>query len=296
MTMKNNVGYYIKEGVSSVFTHGFMSIASVCITVACLIVMGCFSLLALNVNSIIKDFEDENVVLAFVDENYTTDMAMELKSDILATEHVKDAEFISRESAYKSFVSKYDDRSAFADIDSAVLRDRFAVYLDDIENTSDVQIALKSIPGLVDINANLKVAKAFVTVRNIVSVVSIILVVILIVISLFIMSNTVKLTTFDRRDEIGIMKMVGATNSFIRWPFVLEGFVLGLIGALVAYLIQWGIYEMLANLIQTNYKVSFITLLPFSFVAVPLLVVFLIIGLGVGIGGSIMAIKNYLNV
>ncbi len=294
--MKNKAGYYIKEGVGSIFTHGFMSFASVCITVACLIVMGCFSLLALNVNFIIKDFEDENVVLAFVDENYTTEMAQELESDIRATEHVKEVEFISREKAYKNFVSKYDDRSAFSDIDSQVLRDRYAVYLDDIENTSLVQQQLKKIPGLVDINANLKIAKAFVTTRNIVSAVSIVLVVILIIVSLFIMSNTVKLTTFDRRDEIGIMKMVGATNSFIRWPFVLEGFVLGLIGSLVAYIAQWGIYELVTDLIQTNYKVSFITLMPFSTVAIPLLVVFLVIGFGVGIGGSVMAIKNYLKV
>lgn len=294
--MKSNIGYYLKEGIGSIFVHGFMSFASVCITVACLIVMGCFSLLALNVNSIISDFEDENVILAFVDENYTTDMAMELKSDILSSEHVEKADFISRESAFQSFVSKYDDRSIFSDIDAKVLRDRYAVYIDDIANTSTVQEELRSIPGLVNINANLSIAKAFVTVRNIVSAVSIVLVVILLIVSLFIMSNTVKLTTFDRRDEISIMKMVGATNSFIRWPFILEGFVLGLFGSLVAYIAQWGIYELVSGLIQTNYKVSFITLMPFSVVAIPLLVVFLVIGLLVGVCGSVLAIKNYLNV
>lgn len=292
----NNLGYYFKEGITSIFNHGFMSFASVCITVACLIVMGCFSLLALNVNDLIKSFEDENVVLAFIDESYTQAQAQALKSDIESVEHVTSVEFISREDAYNSFISKYSDSSRFSDIDAQVLRDRFAVYLDDIAYTSDVQQALSSITGVAEVNANLAIARGFITARNIISAVSIVLVAILLVVSLFIMSNTVKLTTFDRREEIAIMKMVGATNNFIRWPFVLEGFVLGMLGALIAFIAQWGIYELVADVVVANYSVSFISIVPFSFVAVPILLVFLVIGFGVGVGGSVLAIKNYLKV
>lgn len=292
----NNLGYYFKEGITSIFNHGFMSFASVCITVACLIVMGCFSLLALNVNDLIKSFEDENVVLAFVDESYSEAQAQSLKPEIEAVEHVTSAEFISREDAYNSFISKYSDSSRFSDIDAQVLRDRFAVYLDDIAYTSDVQQALKNITGVAEVNANLAIARGFITARNIISAVSVVLVAILLVVSLFIMSNTVKLTTFDRREEIAIMKMVGATNSFIRWPFVLEGFVLGMLGALIAFIAQWGIYELVADVVVANYSASFISIVPFSFVAVPILLVFLVIGFGVGVGGSVLAIKNYLKV
>ena len=297
MKKSNRVGYYIKEGIGSIFSHGFMSFASVAITVACLIVMGSFSLLALNVNSIVGEFENENVVVAFVDKTYSEENGGDtLKSEILAVDHVESAEYISRDQAFDSFVGKYDDNSMFDDLDPSILADRYAVYLDDVEYISEVQLNLRNISGIAKVNANLKVARGFVTARNIVSAVSIVLVVILIVISLFIMSNTVKLTTVDRKDEIGIMKIVGATNSFIRWPFILQGFILGLIGALVAFVLQWGIYELLTDLLVANYSVSFITLVPFAAVAVPLLLVFLIIGLGVGIGGSSMAIKNYLKV
>ena len=292
----NNLGYYFKEGITSIFNHGFMSFASVCITVACLIVMGCFSLLALNVNDLVKSFEDENVVLAFIDESYTEAQAQALQSDIEAVEHVTSTEFISREDAYNSFISKYSDSSRFSVIDAQILRDRFAVYLDDIAYTSDVQQALSNITGVAEVNANLAIARGFITARNIISAVSIVLVAILLVVSLFIMSNTVKLTTFDRREEIAIMKMVGATNNFIRWPFVLEGFVLGMLGALIAFIAQWGIYELVADVLVANYSASFISIVPFSFVAVPILLVFLVIGFGVGVGGSVLAIKNYLKV
>lgn len=294
---KSNTGYYIKEGVSSIFTHGFMSFASVAITVACLVIMGSFSLLAMNVNSIVADFEDENVVIAFVDKAYSQENGGEaLKSAILSVEHVASVEYISNEEAYQSFVGKYDDTMQFDDLDSDILRDRYAVYMDDVANISDVQVSLSRIPGIAKINANLSVAQGFVTARNIVSVVSLSLVVVLIVVSLFIMSNTVKLTTIDRKDEIAIMKMVGATNSFIRWPFLLQGFILGLLGALLAYLVQWGLYQLLTNIILADYSVSFISLVPFATVALPLLLIFLIIGLCVGVGGSTMAIKNYLKV
>lgn len=293
---RSNFGYYIKEGVSSIFTRGFMSFASVCITVACLIVMGSFSLLALNVNEIIRDFEEENIVLAFVDETYTEDQAKSLEPAILAVDHVESVEFINKEAAYESFTSKYEDSSLFSDLDSTVLRDRFAVYLDDVEYTADVQDALSSVTGIADISANLGIAEGFITARNIVSAVSLVLVAILAIVSLFIMSNTVKLTTFDRKEEIAIMKMVGATNSFIRWPFVLQGFILGMIGSLLAFIAQWGIYELVTDLIAANNTIAFITVVPFAVVAIPMLIIFLIIGFLVGVGGSALAIKNYLKV
>ena len=293
---RTNFGYYIKEGVSSIFTRGFMSVASVCITVACLIVMGSFSLLALNVNEIIRDFEEENVVLAFVDETYTDEQAAHLESTILGLDHVISVDFISKEEAYDSFTSKYEDSSLFSDLDYTVLRDRYAVYLDDVEFTADVQNALKNTVGIADVSANLDIAEGFLTARNIVSAVSLVLVAILVIISLFIMSNTVKLTTFDRKEEIAIMKMVGATNSFIRWPFVFQGFILGIIGSLIAFIIQWGVYELVADLISANNTIAFISVVPFAAVSIPILIIFLIIGFAVGVGGSALAIKNYLKV
>ena len=138
------------------------------------------------------------------------------------------------------------------------------------------------------------------------SVVSVVLIVILIAVSLFIMTNTIKLATFGRREEIAIMKMVGATNAFIRLPFVVEGFiigiiaveglVLGLVGGLVAFLLQFGLYSLIVGKIMSTMAAGIITVLPFSSVALPLLLVFLGVGVLVGVFGGLTAIRNYLKV
>ena len=295
-TMKHNRGgYYIKEGVGSIFTHGFMSFASVCIVVACLLIMGSFSLLALNVQEIIGTLENDNQILAFVNEDYTGEQARALQSSLEAVPNVSSAVFVSRDEAYSSFLDEYDD-PMLEELDSSILRDRYIIYLDDITLMEETQEALLQVTGIDKVNAHLEIANGFLTVRNVVSAVSLVLIAILLVVSLFIMSNTVKLTTFERREEISIMKMVGATSAFIRWPFVVEGLLLGLFGSLVAYLMQWGIYEAVAESIVHRAGLSFIGTIAFAELALPLFIGFLIIGLGVGVIGSLIAIRNYLKV
>ncbi len=291
-----NTGYYIKEGVSGIFAHGFMSFASVFIIVACLIIMGSFALLAVNVNAIIDKFENENVVVAFVDETFGTDEARALESQVESISNVEYATFITRDEAMESFESRYQDKSIFEGLDSTVLRHRFTVYVRDISLMEQTQKDLLAVSGIASVTANLDIAQGFVTVRNVVSGVSLVIVAILLVISLFIMSNTIKLATFDRRDEIAIMKMVGATNSFIRWPFIFQGFILGIVGALTAFIAQWLIYTLLMDMLLGSYTISFITTIPFSNVAIPIFGIFVALGFGVGVGGSAMAIRNYLRV
>jgi cell division transport system permease protein len=291
----NKLGYFIKEGFSSIFTHGFMSFASVCIIIACLIIMGSFTLLALNVNAIIEKYEDENIILAYIDETYTPEQAAALESEILKIENVASVDFMSREEAMSSFVEDYDE-SLFEGIEATNFRDRYLIYLDDIAFAAQTQDDLKNIEGIDRVNAHLELASGFVKTRNIVSGISIVLVVILLVVSLFIMSNTIKLAMFERRDEIAIMKMVGATNSFIRWPFVLEGFILGILGSLIAFILQWGIYSAVADRLLGRANVSIINIIPFSATSIPLLVAFVALGFCVGVGSSVVTIRNYLKV
>jgi len=292
-----NTAYYIKEGVGGIFAHGFMSFASVCIIVACLIIMGSFTLLALNVNAIISQFEDDNVVLAYVAEELAETDARALQVRIEALPNVEKARFVSREEAMKNFRGRYSSKEEiFEHIDASVFRHRYHVYMRDISLEEQTAKDIANISGIAKVVANFSVAKGFVTVRNIVSGISFVLVGILLVISLFIMSNTIKLATFDRREEIAIMKMVGATNSFIRWPFVFQGFILGIVGALTAFILQWVIYTVVTNMLLQNNTMTFITAIPFSNVAVGMFAIFAAIGFGVGVGGSAMAIKNYLRI
>jgi cell division transport system permease protein len=295
--MKNNRAiYYIKEGFVSIFTHGLMSFASVCIIVACLLIMGSFALLAVNVGAIIGQFEDENVLLAYVDENLPEAQARGLETQIRSVSNVESVVFISREEAMERFTGKYEDKTLFENLGADVLRHRFVIYVRDIELTAATQNAVRSIAGIALVNANLAVTRGLVTMRNIVSGVSAVLAAVLLVISLFIMSNTIKLATFERREEIAIMKMVGAANSFIRWPFVVEGFILGITGAIVAFIAQWLVYTLITDRLTDGGQVTFIAATPFSHMSLPLLAAFSAIGFAVGVIGSSMAIRKYLKV
>ena len=289
-------GYLIKEGFKSILTHGFMSFASVTIVVACLVIMGSFTLIAVNISSLLDDLEAQNEVVAYVEETFSEDSARALQSEIEYLANVRDCVFVTREEAMDEFASQYDDQSLFQDVDSSAFRDRYIVYLEDISLMEQTQEQLRGITGVASVRGNLKVAEGFLTVRNVVSAVSLIIVVVLVLVSVFIMSNTDKLATYRRRDEIAIMKMVGASNWFIRFPFVVDGLVLGVLGGLLAYFLEWGIYDVVANRIMTGLMGNLIAVIPFAAVNTVVLLIFLAVGFVVGVFGSSIAIRNYLQV
>jgi len=292
---RNRTGYYIKEGFSSIFAHGLMSFASVCIIVAFLIIMGAFVMIAININEIVGVLEKDNVMLAYVDENLSDSEARALASTLRNTQNVSKVSFVTREQAMDDFLGKYINTERYSDVKPEWFRHRYIIYVDDVELIPETQMMLKDTYGIAQVNANLKIAQGLVTARNIVSGVSIVIIVVLLTISLFIMSNTIKLATFERREEIAIMKMVGATNSFIRWPFIYEGFILGITGSLAAFAALFGLYGLVASKIVVT-ESTFLSVVPFSNVSLPIFVVFALIGFGVGVGGSSMALNKYLNV
>lgn len=288
--------YLIREGFRSIKTHGFMSFASVTIITACLIIMGSVFLLSLNIDALIADLEQQNEVVAFVDENIQDAAQAEaLKSSLMSISNVWAVDFVSRDSAMNNFMSKYDDR-LMEGIDSSVFRHRFVIHLTDISQMAETKAELEAIPGIAKVNAQIEYADRFVRIRNIVSVVSLILTVILTFVSFFIMSNTIKLTTYGRREEIAIMKMVGATNSFIRTPFIIEGLILGILGGVFGFLAVWGIYTVLNGSLMDTLTGSFLSLVPFKTVMWPMLAAYVGIGILIGVFGGVNAIRNYLKV
>ena len=291
----NHLGYLIKEGFKGIFKHGFMSFASVTIIMACLIIMGVFTLLGLNINRVIAELEAQNEIVAFVDDSYTTEDAKKVADRLLQVENVADVEFISRTEAMNTFKKDYE-QGLFDEIDETVFRDRYVVHLNDIELTADTKMKLEAVEGVAMVNAHLQYAEGFIKVRNIVNLISAILVGILAIISVFIMSNTIKLATFNRREEIAIMKMVGATNMFIRLPFIIEGLLLGILGGGLAFGSVWGLYEFTCNKLVGGFIGGLMEIVPFSVVMLPLLVVFMGIGIFVGAFGGNIAIRDYLKV
>ena len=144
--------------------------------------------------------------------------------------------------------------------------------------------ALEAVPNIGKVNAYEDEAAGFITIRNVAGIVCVALIAVLFLVSVFIVANTIKLTTFDRRDDIAIMKMVGATNGFIRWPFVYEGLLMGLFSALIGFFLQWGLYEAVARSVASNDTINLINVVPFAE------------GIFIGVGGSLSAIRKFLQV
>ena len=296
MKQRYDFGYFFMEGFRSIFTHGLMSFAAVCMIVCCLLIMGSFTLVAVNAENMFSDLEAENQFTAFIDETIPQEEARALQDDIEAVPNVARAEFVTKEEAQADFEADYEGNPLFEGLPSTVYRDRFHIYLDDISLLTETEEAVKEVAGVADTQSAPEIAEGFTVVRNVAGAVAIILVIILLAVSLFIIANTIKLATFNRREEIAIMKMCGATNSFVRWPFVFEGLILGLVGAVVAFLLEWGIYVLVGSAISTSDTISLITVLPFAPMALRVLGVFIFTGFVIGAGGSVLAIRKFLQV
>ena len=299
MNKRFDFGYFVSEGFHSIFAHGLMSFAAVCMIVACLIIMGSFSLVALNVGNMLGRPEEETEFSALVAAGRTEERLKALQSQMERLPNVASVTFTSKEQAREAFADRYagtDDAELFQNLPNEVYRDRFGIHVVDISQFADTVKAVSALPNVANVRAESEVANGFVVVSNIASGVAVILAAILVVVSLFIISNTIKLGTFTRREEIAIMKMCGATNGFIRWPFIFEGLILGLAGAALAFLLQWGIYTIITNAVTTSDTIKLIQLMPFRQVAAKLLGAFTGAGLLVGVGGSVMAIRKFLHV
>ncbi|MBQ7256008.1 MAG: permease-like cell division protein FtsX [Oscillospiraceae bacterium] len=293
---KNNFGYLLREGVRGVFSHGFRSFAAVCVTVACLIIMGSFCLISLNLNTMVNELESENEILVYIDESYSEAEAKSVGSQINMIANVESAVFVSRQTALEHFISEQDDPTLFEGIEAQTLRDRYEVTLIDNSIIKQTVSEIEAINGVVKTNAHYEISDGFQTLRNVLSLTSVAIIIVLLIVSLFIISNTVKLALYDRKEEIAIMRMVGATNNFIRLPFIVEGFLLGIIGAVVAFFIEWGVYDALAARIEAMDTLQMFRIIPFTSVFAFIIPAYLIVGFLVGVFGSLLSIRKFLRV
>ena len=292
---RTNLGYFISEGFHSIFSHGLMSFAAVCMIVACLIIMGSFSLLALNADQVMSQLESENVFYAYIDENYTDEQITELEAKVKQIDNVASVEFVSREQAKEEYLGGRTEEM-FVNMPDEVFRDRLVIHVYDLEKFSQTVEAVSALEVVAEHRAEQDLTDAFITVRNVATAVAGILIGILAAISLFIIANTVRLAAFARREEIAIMKMCGASDSFIRWPFVIEGMLLGLFGALLAFFAQWGIYAGVYKAVMTSSAATIVIPVTFGAVWYWVLGVFALAGVLIGVCGSGLAIRRFLRV
>ena len=292
----NNFGYLIKEGVRGIFLHGFMSFAAICVTVACLLIVGSFSSLVYNVNIMVDDLNKTNEVLVYIDTSLSDAEARSVGTLLNQVNNVYNSQFKSREEALKDFVADHEGDEAFSGVEAADLRHRVIVTLEDNRLMEQTVQEIQQVRGVAKVNASYELAEGFSVLQDVLQIASIAVISILLFVSLLIISNTVKLGMHERRDEISIMKMVGATNGFIRLPFVVEGFALGMIGAAVAFGLEWLMYDALVARINQVDALNLFSFVPFTDLLLPMIATFGACGLFVGILGSWTSIRKFLDV
>ena len=292
----NNLGYLLKEGIRGMFQHGFMSFAAVCVTVACLVIVGSFSLLTYNVSIMVEDLNQTNEILVYIDSDLPEAEAKSVGTKINMLDNILKATFVSREEALEDFIRDHEGDEAFNGVEASDLRHRFIVTLEDNRLMKETDLAIQAVPGVAKTNAAYELAEGFSTLQDVLHLVSLAVIAVLLVVSLLIISNTVKLAMYDRKDEIAIMKMVGATNGFIRLPFVVEGFTLGMLGASIAFGMEWWMYDSLINRVALVDSLELFKFVPFETLLIPMIVVFVAAGMFVGIVGSWTSIRKFMDV
>ncbi|MDO4271256.1 MAG: permease-like cell division protein FtsX [Eubacteriales bacterium] len=290
-------GYYWKEGFRNIFKHGFMSIAAVIIIIACLLLTGTVTLIAYNIDLSITDLQKSNEIVAFVDENLTTREAKALGTEFNRIDNIASINFEDRNQALEEYRLELGEDAAILDgftSDNNPLRNSFIFTLKDPALAEQTIAEIEAVDGVANVRADESTIAKLIQVQRVFNLISLAMVIGLTLISVFIIANTVKLAMFARREEISIQKMVGATNWFIRWPFVIEGMVLGLLAGVLAFFAEWGLYTEVANI--AGNVIPYFRILPFDNLRMLVLGVYAGAGVLFGIGGSVTSIRKFMNV
>jgi len=236
-------------------------------------------------------------VMVYVDETLSDAQARSVGTKLNQVENIYNAQFVSRETALENFIADHEGQDAFAGVDAQDLRHRYVVTLEDNNLIHETVDKIKGVEGVADVKANFELAEGFSALQSVLHIASVVVIAVLLLVSLLIISNTVKLAMYDRRDEISIMKMVGATNGFIRLPFVVEGFTLGMLGAAISFGLMWTLYDwVVVQLDSVSTLKLLFNFVPFTELLVPMVITFGAAGLFVGVIGSWTSIRKFMDV
>lgn len=292
-----NLGYLTKEGFRNLRVNKLMTVASITVLFSCLMLVGIAFMMLVNIETFISGIEAENVIMVYVDDETDSYDYIRLGNELRAIDNVNNVEMIEKDAAYAEILDGLDDglRNYLQSTEENPLPDAYKVTVADMDGFENVVSEIKTLRNVSRVHENSVLARQLAGLRNSVTYISGGIIILLLVVSLFIISNTIKVTMFSRRLEISIMKSVGATNSFIRWPFMVEGVVIGIIAGLLATGAVWGIYEfalgsfsaMLSSFGNVK-EVSFLDYAPY------LVAAFVGIGIFTGVFGSATSIRKYL--
>lgn len=296
--MRFNVfSYLIGEGLSNIFKNKKSTISSLMIMCATMIVFGLFFVIGENINSFVANVAEAQGISVFLDINVTDTQIEEVGNEILSIDGVKNVEYVSQEEAYEIMKERMGE-DAVEGYDATAFPVSYLVTLTDLELNEEIQDAISQIENVDDIESSNQTIAQIIRLARGVRIVTAVILALLIIISISIIANTIKLTVHARRKEISIMKYVGATNSFIRWPFLVEGIILGIVAGIISVILIGSAYTYIAN--QMSNSDFMLTLgwrmLSFKEMFNLILLVYLAIGAGIGAIGSTISMRKYLEV
>ena len=295
----SKIRYSVSQAKKNVIRNGLMSVASLFTISCCLLILGLFTILTLNVNSFTEQMKDQCEIQLFINKDTDENRVSQMADEILTFPNVKEVEFYSREDLYyyamnDVFEGREELIGDYTEEDNP-FSDSYKITLQDISKTAQTVDDLQKISDVSHIENKQDVTNIVISASNTVKNLSIVVMLILLLISIVIISNTVRLTVFNRRKEINIMKYIGATDRFIRIPFIIEGVMIGFIGAILSFaLISWGYVVIYQKFIQSSFDV--VKLIPYVNIAPALGAIFLVFGCLIGIIGSAISMRKYLKV
>ena len=296
-------GYLIGEGFRNFFKNKKSTAASIIIMCATMFIFGIFFLIGENVNYIMEQVQSEQAMQVFIELDATPDEEAKLEQEIKNTQYVNTIRYISKEEALndvKSWSSDIDTFLGDYTVDNYnPFKASYVITLTDLTKAEEVQGQIETFDNVASVQTGNKTINKLIQVANGIRTATGVILVLLVLISIFIIANTIKLTVHARRKEISIMKYVGATNGFIRWPFMVEGIIIGIVSAIISVLILGFTYNFVVENIMNGGMpeiVGGINLLTFSEMLSMLFIVYIIIGIGIGTIGSAISMKKYLQV
>ncbi len=294
--MKNrNIRYLTREGIKNIGINRLMSVASIAVLMSCLVIIGFAFMLFLNVDSMLQYVESQNVVMAFCDVDATDDTLIKTKSALENIENISSCVMISKEEAFNDVKEAYGDSAEILqNLDPSFLPVGFELTVSDMSLFDETVAAITAIESVDSIQQNSSLASKLEEIRHAISFISIGVIIVLFVVSMFIIANTVRITMFSRKLEISIMKAVGATNWFIRWPFLVEGIVIGLISSFVSFFVLALLYHLLAGPFTSIFAILGNSVVDFWEYAIVIFAGFLSVSVVTGGLGSLISMRKYL--
>lgn len=300
--MLNSFFYLVKQGFKNLWNNRLMSLASIGVLVSCMLLIGAAALLAVNVSSVVDELEDQSEAIVYLDDNTTEDDQARIRKAIIATGKIATVEFVPKGEALSQMMSAMGDEGLLFEAykEDNNLPDSYRITFDDVSDLESTVAAIENIDGVLSVSAMTEVANVITGLKKMAYVGGVIIIGLLIAVSLMIVGNTIKITVFSRRREVNIMKYVGATNGFIRLPFIVEGMSLGVISGAISYGLIYLGYDYFTKWVLSQKSEWFSMLVsgivPFAAISHYLLLGFLGGGAIIGIFGCVTFIGRHLKV